>query len=86
MSKPCTTKTWGRRCPDYHSDCVICQAWNFHDLTGGKCQSEDGEKNLLTLRLAFARHPERLHSWRTCDWVRFNRRLFLKNADALTLP
>lgn len=22
---------WGKRCPDYHEDCAVCQAWKEHD-------------------------------------------------------
>tara|TARA_R110000822_G_scaffold308793_1_gene437180 strand:- start:350 stop:538 length:189 start_codon:yes stop_codon:yes gene_type:complete len=23
---------WGERCPDKHTDCVICQAWSEYDV------------------------------------------------------
>jgi hypothetical protein len=23
---------WGERCPDYHGECICCQAWNQYDI------------------------------------------------------
>ena len=26
---------WGKRCPDYHEDCAVCQAWKECDYLEG---------------------------------------------------